>query len=60
MFIYVKGLIMGIIVPLVSNYLPVRSAMSKSLRDSLDIYRKTIDDLTVQMTNIENMGISPI
>lgn len=43
---------MGILVPLIANYLPVRQAMSKSLRDSLDVYRKTIDDMTVTMTKI--------
>ncbi len=51
---------MGIVIPLFANYIPVRQAMSKSLRDSLDIYRKTIDSLTISMTKLENMGISPV
>jgi len=38
---------MGFVLPLFSNYMPVRSAMGKSLRDSLDVYRKSIDDITV-------------
>ena len=50
---------MGIGLPLFANYLPIREAMAKSLRDSLDIYRKTIDDMTVSWTKIENLGISP-
>jgi hypothetical protein len=51
---------MGIAVPLFANYMPIREAMSKSLRDSLDIYRKSIDSMTITMTKLENMGISPI
>lgn len=51
---------MGIAVPLIANYLPIREAMSKSLRDSLDIYRKSLDDLTVTLTRLEHMGISPM
>ena len=54
------GLFMGIAVPLIANYLPIREAMSKSLRDSLDIYRKSLDDLTVTLTRLEHMGISPM
>ncbi|CDW83103.1 permease-like protein [Stylonychia lemnae] len=66
LFFSVPGSIIGFIVmilaliPLISNFLPVRQAMAKSLRDSLDVYRKSIDDITVTMTKIENMGISPM
>eukprot|EP00347_Sterkiella_histriomuscorum_P012753 403367353 len=54
------AVLMGLVAPLVANYVPARQAMSKSLRDSLDVYRKTIDDFTVTMTKLENIGISPI
>ncbi|CDW88470.1 permease-like protein [Stylonychia lemnae] len=54
------GLIMGIVIPLMSNYIPIKQAMSKSLRDSLDVYRKSMDEFTVKMTRLENMGISPL
>lgn len=49
---------MGLIVPLVSNILPLRETMSISLRDALDVYRKKIDLLKVEMSRLENIGIS--
>ena len=51
---------MGILVPLFANYMPIRQAMSKTLRESLDIYRKTLDSMTITMTKLENLGISPV
>ncbi len=51
---------MGIMVPLFANYMPIREAMSKTLRDSLDVYRKTLDGMTITMTKLEDLGISPI
>ena len=48
------------VLPLSSNIGPISDAVSKSLRDSLDIYRKTVDDITIQFTRLEDIGISPI
>lgn len=50
---------MGLMVPLIANYMPIRQAMSKSLRDSLDIFRKTLDSMTITITKLQNIGISP-
>jgi ABC-type antimicrobial peptide transport system permease subunit len=35
-YTYMLGILTGIIIPLVSNIFPIRSAMSHTLRDSLD------------------------
>ena len=35
------GLIVGLFVPLVTNYFPLKSVMSKTLRDSLDVTKAT-------------------
>lgn len=51
---------MGICIPLISNISPIRSAIGTSLRDALDIFRKKVDDFTLQMTKLHNFGISPI
>ena len=44
--------------PLIANIYPIRQAISKQLRDALDIYRKTIDEITVTIKRIESLGIS--
>ena len=44
-----------------SNFGPIRTAVATSLRDALDIQRKKKpDDLTVTLTKLENLGISPL
>ena len=46
-------IILGVGLPLISNIGPIRKAAGKSLRDALDVSRKkTIDDFTVQMTQL--------
>lgn len=48
------------VIPLLSNLGPLRSVVATSLRDSLDVFRKKkYDDLTVQITKLENLGVSP-
>lgn len=49
---------MGIVMPFFANMMPIRQAISKQLKDALDIYRKTVDDITIRILRIENMGIS--
>ena len=46
-------------VPAASNYIPIRRALSKTLKDSLDIYHRTISDFTVRIMKLAELGISP-
>ena len=43
----IMGFCIGILMPLMSNYVPIRRAMSKTLRDSLDITHRAADNITV-------------
>lgn len=52
------GLGLGVAMPLVANVLPVRRALSNTLRDSLDLYHQVVSDVTVSMTRLENLGLS--
>jgi len=55
------SIFLGIVLPQLSNLGPIRTAVATSLRDALDIQRKKKpDDLTIQMTKLENLGISPL
>lgn len=55
------SIFLGLILPQLSNFGPIRTAVATSLRDALDIQRKKKpDDLTVQMTKLQNLGVSPL
>lgn len=49
---------LGILIPLISNILPILRALSKTLRDSLDLYHRTINAILVSVVKLEKMGIS--
>ena len=38
--------------PIVSNILPVRKALSSRLRDALDLYRSSAGEVTVTLTTV--------
>lgn len=49
---------MGFFLPLISNIVPIQKALSKNLRVSLDLYHRSVNEITVQMKRLENMGMS--
>ena len=55
---FAYGLVIGIVMPAISNIFPVRRALSKSLRDGLNLIRKTVNDVTVNIAKLNNLGIS--
>lgn len=53
------GMVVSIGMPIVSNILPIMRALSKTLRDSLNIYSRVINEIHVQILKLEKMGLSP-
>jgi len=49
---------LGFFIPLASNILPIMRALSKTLRDSLDLYHRTVNDILVTVVKLEKMGVS--
>jgi ABC-type antimicrobial peptide transport system permease subunit len=49
--------IVGIVMPFVANILPIRRALSRTLRDSLDIYHHVISDVNVRVQKLAELGI---
>jgi len=49
--------LVGLAVPLLANIIPARKAMSRSLRDALDITYQTFNQTTVTMIRLESIGI---
>ena len=54
----VIGVAFGFIMPLVSNYFPIKSAMGQNLRNSLDLNRRNKEELGITVEKLENVGIS--
>ena len=54
-------LAVGVALPLISNMGPIRKAVGTSLRDALDVSRKKkVDYFTVKLTQLNQLGISPV
>lgn len=52
------GVVTGIVLPLASNIIPIKSALGTSLRDALDLSRHGIDEMEVQFLRLENSGMN--
>lgn len=48
----------GICIPLISVYLPIRKALSKTLRDSLDLYNRVVSEMHISVEKLEKLGLS--
>ena len=55
----VLGTLFGLFTPFFSNYWPIKTSLSKNLRDSLDLSRnKSADAIGIKVQKLENVGIS--
>ncbi|EFC47009.1 FtsX domain-containing protein [Naegleria gruberi] len=50
---------LGFGIPIIANVIPIRHAMSRTLRDSLDIAHQTFNETTVKMIKLEELGLEP-
>jgi len=51
------SLVVGLVMPLIANIVPISRALSKTLRDSLDIYHVVVSEVRVKMIRLEAIGI---
>jgi ABC-type antimicrobial peptide transport system permease subunit len=54
----ILGTALGIFLPMLSNIIPIQRALSKNLRVSLDLYHRSVNELTVSIKRLEEMGLS--
>ena len=52
------GLSIGIILPLVSNIIPIQKALGKTLRASLDLYHRSVNEISVSVKSAAEYGLS--
>ena len=53
----VLGIIFGLFMPQLANYLPIKAALGKNLRSSLDLNRRNKDQIGVKMQRLEDVGM---
>jgi hypothetical protein len=54
----VAGCLIGIVIPLFSNVLPIQTALGKNLRASLDLYRRSNSEIAVRIKKLADVGLS--
>jgi len=54
----VIGASFGLIMPMISNYFPIQSALGKNLRNSLDLNRRSKEEVGIKVEKLEDVGIS--
>lgn len=52
------GTVFGLTMPLISNYFPIQRALGKNLRNSLDLNRRSKDEVGIKVEKLEDVGIS--
>jgi hypothetical protein len=52
------GVLVGVLMPLAGVVLPIRRALSQTLRDALDVYHNVVNDTVVRIRRLENVGAS--
>ena len=53
------GVSIGISIPLISSYFPIKKCLDSNLKETLTLFNKSTGDLVVSMIKLENLGISP-
>ena len=53
------GIAVGLSIPLISSYFPIKKSLEDNLRETLAIFNKKIGDLVVSIIKLENLGVSP-
>mmetsp|Transcript_1248 Transcript_1248/g.778 ORF Transcript_1248/g.778 Transcript_1248/m.778 type:complete len:141 (+) Transcript_1248:1072-1494(+) len=54
----ILGFLVGLLMPVISNIIPIQRALGKNLRSSLDLYHRAVNELTVSVKRIQDMGLS--
>lgn len=54
------GCLIGILMPLVANVIPIRNALAKNLRASLDLYHRQASEMIVTIQTLQGYGLSTV
>ena len=51
------AVVVGLVMPLLANIVPISRALSRTLRDSLDVYHHVVSDVTVRIIKLADLGL---
>ncbi|KAH3764102.1 permease family protein [Pelomyxa schiedti] len=51
--------LLGLLLPIFANIFPIKRALSRTLRDALDIYHMVQSEITVKIVKLEEVGLQP-
>ena len=52
------GVLMGTLIPLFANIIPIRKALGKNLRESLDLNKRATESIGVKVQKLEDVGMN--
>ena len=58
-FNIIFGIVVGLSIPLISSYFPIKKSLEDNLRETLTIFNKKIGNILVSIIRLENLGVSP-
>jgi hypothetical protein len=53
------GILFGLIMPMLAILLPIKQALGKNLRTSLDLNHRSNNEKSVEVQKLEDLGLSP-
>ena len=56
----VLAVVVGVVMPIVANIGPIKRALSRTLRDSLDVYHNVQDETNVKIIKLKDIGFRPL
>lgn len=56
----ILAVVLGFVMPIIANVVPIKRALSNTLRDALDIYHQVTSTVRVSVMKLETIGLSPI
>ncbi|GAM21205.1 hypothetical protein SAMD00019534_043800 [Acytostelium subglobosum LB1] len=55
-----SGALMGFCLPILANIAPIQRALSRTLRDALDVYHQVKNETMVKIMKLEEVGFDPL
>ena len=55
---WLTSLFFGILTPIFTNFMSIRKALTHNLKDSLDLYHRSVNAMTIVFVKLARLGIS--
>jgi ABC-type antimicrobial peptide transport system permease subunit len=55
---WISSIFFGFMTPIITNFFSISKSLGKNLKDSLDLYRRSVNELTIVFVKLNKLGIS--